>query len=144
MSTIDGGGTPIQSILNDYPQPQQQQIYIPQPQQQMYIPQQQQQQQMYIPQNENYLKSVLKKNKEHLKNEETTAEKFKNITGTAWYKFLVVVLLFIIFGNSWIYDCEKNFTPIGFRIGNPPLMLVVVNGIIVGIIYLIICKLIPE
>lgn len=158
MSAINGGGTPIQALLSDGQQqqvPQQQPPQMTSQQQQMLQQMNPQEQQMIyeqmrqqmIPQQEKPLKSALKRKKEHLKNnvdESTTAEKFKNATGTTWYKFLIVIILFIIFGNSWIYDCEKNLLPIGMRMGNPPLILVILNGLIVGLIYLLICKIVPE
>ena len=103
-------------------------------QQQRMQQQQMQQQQMQRMQNP---KGMIKEN---YTNEKSVTEKFKDFTNTSWQKFLCIVILFIVLGNSWVYDCEKSLIPLGMRFGNPPLIAVIFNAIIAGIFYLVISK----
>ena len=157
-----GGGTPINALLN--PQQQQQQMNIPQQQQQqMNIPQQQQQQQQQMAMQQQQQRMSPQQQQmamQHQQQQQMLAmqqqqqqmakilpkknmtEKFQNFTGCNWKLLVAIVIIFILFNNSFIYDCEKTFLPLSLRFGNPPLAAVIFNAIIAGIIFLLINKLI--
>jgi len=151
-----GGGTPINALLN--PQQQQQQMNIPQQQQQqqqqmamqqqqqrMSPQQQQQQQQMAMQHQQQQQMLAMQQQQQQMAKilpKKNMTEKFQNFTGCNWKLLVAIVIIFILFNNSFIYDCEKTFLPLSLRFGNPPLAAVIFNAIIAGIIFLLINKLI--
>lgn len=152
-SRFSGSGTPIQALS-----PQQQQQQQPQQQmqqQQMYSPEQieqMRQQQMQQMQQEQMQMHQMKpqQQKQHPQQQmqqmqqmqqEIPQDKFKECTGTSWQKFLAIIIVFILLNNTWIYDIEKNLLPLSLRIGNPPLIAVIINAILAGLLYLIISKI---
>lgn len=170
---IKGGGTPIQSLVGN-PNSGQQRQQQHQPVQQHQQPLQQHQQpvqslqqpvqslqqlqyrqqqqypshlrQEYLPEsNDNrYVRNNSKRSEGKKSSDKSVSDNFKNITGVDWYMLISVIILFILFGNSLIYNSQSKFLPVDLRIGNPPLILVILNAVIVGILYLIIARIVPK
>ena len=67
-------------------------------------------------------------------------EKFKDGCSSNWKETLLVVILFIILNNNFIYSQYDKIIPYNFKFGNPPYIAIIINSIIAGIIFLIISK----
>lgn len=142
---FSGGGTPISSLVEKpqqqaMPQQQtmpQQQAMMPQQQQAAMMQQQQQQQAAMMQQQQQRMQNIRSIPGGKVEN---FSEKFENFTNCSWQRFLALVILIVIFNNSFVYDFEKNLIPIGMRFGDPPLLAVFLNALFVGIIFLLISK----
>jgi len=117
---FQGGGTPINKLVQS-PGPPPQQMH----------PQQMHPQQMHPHQYENSM----------VKNREVSfVEKFENYTNCSWVKFVCLVILIILMNNSFIYEFEMKLIPVNMRFGQPPLIAVILNALFIGIIFLLISK----
>lgn len=146
---FSGGGTPISSLVQGPPQgqpqgpPQRQPPQGLQPQglqPQGLQPQGQPPHQVMYHQGPPQQGIPQKGMYQSMKVKENFSEKFENVVGCSWQRFLSLVLLVVIFNNSFVYDFEKSLIPIGMRFGDPPLLAVFLNAIIIGIIFMIISK----
>jgi hypothetical protein len=137
---FQGGGTPINKLVQSPgPPPQQmhpqqmhpQQMHPQQMHPQQMHPQQMHPQQMHPHQYENSM----------VKNREVSfVEKFENYTNCSWVKFVCLVILIILMNNSFIYEFEMKLIPVNMRFGQPPLIAVILNALFIGIIFLLISK----
>ena len=122
-------GAPPPQILQQQPEEQYyQQMMPPPPQEQHYYPQQ-----MQMPQ------------QAQVKAQDT--KKISNAcipyTDVKWVVFVAVIFLFILLSNASIYKLESQFVPINFLSDDdPPIVLVIFNAILFGILFLVIHKLV--
>lgn len=59
----------------------------------------------------------------------------------SWKYILAVIVIFILLNNSLVYGFETRLLPYQFSKGTPPLVAVVVNAVIAGILFLLVYKL---
>jgi uncharacterized integral membrane protein len=60
-----------------------------------------------------------------------------------WQLFLIIVALIVIFNNSMVYCIQRNFTPNWLRTtssGNPPIIVILLNAIIIGALFVLILR----
>lgn len=67
-------------------------------------------------------------------------EKFENFTNCKWQRVLALLILIVIFNNSFVYEFEKTLIPVSMRFGEPPLIAVFLNAIVVVLLFLAISK----
>ena len=121
---FEGGGTPIGQILKTQNSP-------PQVPQQQYPPQQYPPQQYQGPPQQYPHYSVPQSG---------LVEKFENFTNCKWQRVLALFLLVVILNNSFVYNFEKTLIPVSMRFGDPPLLAVFVNALLVVLLFLLISK----
>jgi len=64
-------------------------------------------------------------------------------TNVQWIVFVVMIFLFILLSNASIYKLQSQFVPIQFLSDdNPPIILVIFNSILFGILFLVVNKLV--
>jgi len=137
---FEGGGTPIGQIIKEPQQVPQQvpQHQIPQHQvPQHQFPQHQFPQQVpqhQIPQYQIPQYQIPQYQKTGL------VEKFENFTNCKWQRVVALFLLVVILNNSFVYNFEKTLIPVSMRFGDPPLLAVFVNALLVVFLFLLISK----
>ena len=64
-------------------------------------------------------------------------------TNVEWVVFISMIFLFILLSNASIYKLESQFVPIQFLSNDdPPIVLVIFNAMLFGIIFLVVKKLV--
>ncbi len=141
---FNGGGTPISSLVEKPQQAMPQQAMPQQAVPQQAMPQQAMMQQA-MPQQAMMQQAMMQKRVQNVGSipggkVESFSEKFESFSNCSWQRFLALVILVVIFNNSFVYNFEKNLIPVGMRFGDPPLLAVFLNALIIGIIFLLISK----
>lgn len=135
-SKFQGGGTPIGSII----QPPQQQVQPPQ----HLMPRETQMSHQQPPQHLIQPQQMMTQHQQRMPHppvKSVTADSFKETMGLTIIQFVIIIILITLVNSPFVIQFEKQMLPISLRMGDPPMVAIFFNSIIITLLYVGINKL---